>query len=95
LQLAELHMTKKSRFWGSRFEAKNSSYGSSTAYRGKPLILEEKIPYGCLFVCPTQGVSPNRRFHRRQRFIRTHNETLFVVAMGGCNPDRSPVGLQR
>jgi hypothetical protein len=28
-------------------------------------------------------------------FIRTHNETLLVVAMCVCNPDRSPVGINR
>ena len=45
LQLAGLHVAKKSRFWGSRFEAKNSNTGSSNAYRGKPLIFQAKIPY--------------------------------------------------
>jgi len=35
-------------------------------------------------------------FHkRRQLFIRVHNETLSVVAMRVCNPDRSPVGINR
>jgi hypothetical protein len=40
----------------------------------------------------------NRRFKvqkRSQLFIRTHNETLSVVAMRVCNPDRSPVGINR
>ena len=40
------------------------------------------------------GRSPNRRFqfHKRsQLFIRTHNETLAIVAMRVCNKDRSPV----
>jgi hypothetical protein len=39
------------------------------------------------------GRSPNRRFEfqkNRQQFISTHNETLPVVAMRVCNPDRSP-----
>jgi hypothetical protein len=27
-------------------------------------------------------------------FIRTHNETLSVIAVGVCNEDRSPVGNQ-
>jgi hypothetical protein len=40
----------------------------------------------------------NRRFEfykRRQLFIRSHNETLSVIAMRVCNPDRSPVGINR
>jgi hypothetical protein len=42
--------------------------------------------------------SANRRFEFHegdQLFIRTHNETLSVVAMCVCNPDRSPVGINR
>jgi hypothetical protein len=30
-----------------------------------------------------------------QLFIRTHNETLSVVAMRVSDPDRSPVGINR
>jgi hypothetical protein len=30
-----------------------------------------------------------------QLFLRTHNETLSVVAMRVSNPDRSPVGINR
>jgi hypothetical protein len=40
--------------------------------------------------------NPNRRFefHKRsQLFIRSHDETLSVVAMCVRNPDRSPVGI--
>ena len=40
------------------------------------------------------AVSTNRRleFHKRsQLFIRAHNETLSIVAMRVCNPDRAPV----
>jgi hypothetical protein len=40
----------------------------------------------------------NRPFQfnkRSQLFIRTHNETLSVVAMRVCNPDCSPVGINR
>jgi hypothetical protein len=40
----------------------------------------------------------NRRFKspkRDQLFIRTGNETLSVIAMCVCNPDRSPVGINR
>jgi hypothetical protein len=40
----------------------------------------------------------NRRFQfqeRRQLFIRSHNETLSVAAMCVCNPDWSPVGINR
>ena len=41
---------------------------------------------------------PESRFQfnkRRQLFIRVHNETLSVVAVRMCNPDRSPVGIDR
>ena len=44
------------------------------------------------------AVSADRRFEfqkRRQLFIRSHNETLSVVAMRIGNPDRSPVGVNR
>jgi hypothetical protein len=40
----------------------------------------------------------NRQFQfnkRGQLFIRVHNETLSVIAMGVSNPDRSPVGINR
>jgi hypothetical protein len=38
----------------------------------------------------------NVQFHKRsQQFIRAHNETLSVVAMCVCNPDRSPFGINR
>jgi hypothetical protein len=40
----------------------------------------------------------DRRFKfekRRQLLIRTHNETLSVIAMCVCNPDCSPVGINR
>jgi hypothetical protein len=30
---------------------------------------------------------------RRQLFIRTHNETLSIVAMRVSNPDRSPLRI--
>ena len=43
LQLAGLHMAEKSRFWGSRFKAKNRKYWLD-CYRGKPLIFQGKIP---------------------------------------------------
>jgi hypothetical protein len=36
------------------------------------------------------------QFHERsQLFIRMHNETLSVAAMCVCNPDCSPVGINR
>ena len=44
------------------------------------------------------SAAPNRRFKfqkRSQLFIRMHNETLSVVAMCVCNPDRSPAGINR
>jgi hypothetical protein len=39
------------------------------------------------------AASANRqfKFHKRRQFIRTHNETLSVVAMRVHNPDRSPL----
>jgi hypothetical protein len=42
------------------------------------------------------AASANHRFDfekRREHFIRTHNETLPVVAVCISNPDRSPVGI--
>jgi len=42
----------------------------------------------------SQKAGTNRPFQfqkRSQLFIRTHNETLCVVAMRVCNPDRSPL----
>ena len=57
-QLAGLHVAKTSRFWGSRFEARLVIAGSSTAYRGKPLIFQEKIPYGVYsYVRPKESIS--------------------------------------
>jgi hypothetical protein len=44
------------------------------------------------------SVRANHRFHlhkSRQLFIGMHNETLSVVAMRVCNPDCSPVGINR
>jgi hypothetical protein len=44
------------------------------------------------------SVTSNRRFefHKRsQLFIRSHNETVSVVAVRICNEDRSPVGINR
>ena len=41
------------------------------------------------------GGGANRHFQlqkRSQLFIRTHNQTLSVVAMGVCNPDRETKG---
>jgi hypothetical protein len=32
---------------------------------------------------------------RSQLFIRTHNETLSIVAVRICNPDRSPLKIHR
>jgi hypothetical protein len=42
------------------------------------------------------GESLDRTFYGcGQFFIRSHNETLSVIAMRVCNPDRSPVGINR
>jgi hypothetical protein len=44
------------------------------------------------------AASANRGFQLQKRgqfFIRTHNETLSIVAMSVCNPDYSPVGINR
>jgi hypothetical protein len=48
------------------------------------------------WVYETLVVSPNRRFESRKRsqlLIRTHNETLSVVAMCVSDEDCSPVGI--
>jgi hypothetical protein len=45
-----------------------------------------------------RSAGSNRQFKFRKRsqlFIRTHNETLSVVAVRVCNPDRSPAGINR
>ena len=56
--LEGLHVAKTSRFWGSRFKARLVIAGSSTAYRGKPLIFQEKIPYGVYsYVRPKESIS--------------------------------------
>jgi hypothetical protein len=39
--------------------------------------------------------SPIRVPETQSAFIRTQNEPLSVVAMRVCNPDRSPVGINR
>jgi hypothetical protein len=44
------------------------------------------------------GLRANRRFQfqkRSQLFIRTRNETLALAAMRVCNPECSPVGINR
>ena len=44
----------------------------------------------------TASASRRLQFQKRcQLFIRSHNETLSVVAMCVCNPDRSPAGINR
>src|SRR4029453_3924865 len=45
--------------------------------------------------CSEPRAVTNRQFElhkRRQFFIRVHNQTLSVVAVCVCNPNRSPVG---
>ena len=47
---------------------------------------------------PSLSSDSNRRFQsnkRGQLFIRAHNETLSVGAMWVCNPDCSPVRINR
>jgi hypothetical protein len=42
------------------------------------------------------ATNADRHFHlhkRGQQFIRSHDETLSVVTMCVCNPDRSPIGI--
>jgi hypothetical protein len=39
--------------------------------------------------------SPIQVPQTQSAFICPHNETLSVVAMCVCNPDRSPVGINR
>jgi hypothetical protein len=48
-----------------------------------------------LYALPLEGAricSPSRS-SSAQLFIRVHNETLSVVAMCVCNPDRSPARI--
>jgi len=44
---------------------------------------------------PTHRAQATELEKRCQLFIRTHDETLSVVAMCIGNPDRSPVGINR
>ena len=44
---------------------------------------------------PGGGANRHFQLHKRsQLFLRMHNETLSVVAMRVCNPDRSTAGIQ-
>jgi hypothetical protein len=82
----------------SRFEARISNYWQLDCLSGKAPDFSEKDPLWTLFVCPTQGVSPSRRFqfHKRgQLFIGAHHETLSIAAMGINNPYRSPLRINR
>src|SRR4051812_16169698 len=91
LQLAGRHIAETSRFWGSRFEAKNSQL-LAACLSGKAPDCSGKDPLADLFVCSTQEVSPNRGFQFQKRcqvFIRVHNET-FSLPTCVCNPDRCP-----
>jgi len=36
-----------------------------------------------------------QRFRYTQLFLGAHSETLSVIAMRVCNPDPSPVGINR
>jgi len=62
LQLAGLHMAKKSRFWGSQFEVRINNYWQLDWQSGKAPDFQGKNPLWSLFVGPTREVSPNRRF---------------------------------
>jgi hypothetical protein len=45
---------------------------------------------------PTASTGHRFQFQKsRQLFIRSDNETLSVSAMRVCNPDRSPVEINR
>jgi hypothetical protein len=46
----------------SRFEVRISNYWRLDCLSGKAPDFSGKDPLPCLFVCPTQGVSPSRRF---------------------------------
>jgi hypothetical protein len=57
-----------------------------------PPIYEEGLPMTRI------ANRADRRFEfqeRTQLFIRMHNEALTVAAMSVCNPDGSPVGINR
>jgi hypothetical protein len=50
------------------------------------------------FVKNNSKTSANRRFQFQksgQLLIRVHNETLSIAAVCVCNPDRSPIGINR
>ena len=51
----------------SRFEARISNYWQLDCLSGKAPDFSEKDPLWSLFVCPTQGVSPSRRFQFQKR----------------------------
>jgi len=45
---------------------------------------------------PTASTGHRFQFQKsRQLFLRLHNETLSIVAMCVCNPDGSPVEINR
>jgi hypothetical protein len=72
------------RFWGSRFEARISKHWQLDCQSGEAPDFSGKDPLGSLFVCPTSGVSPNRRFQfqkSRQFFIGMHNKAPSAVAV--------------
>jgi len=74
----------------SRFEARISNYWQLDCLSGKAPDFSEKDPLWSLFVCPTQGVSPSRRFQfqkRSQLYTCMRNVTLPVAAMRISNPD--------
>jgi hypothetical protein len=44
--------------------------------------------------CQKMGGNYSREFHKRsQLFVGVHNETLPIIAMRVCNPDRSPLAI--
>jgi len=47
-----------------------------------------------LFAQQMDTNSPFQFQKRRQLFIGAHNETVSIIAVRVCNPDRPPVGIK-
>ena len=63
--------------------------GVNTIFLGNGKIIKPRI-------ARISALQPDCRFEFQksgQLFLRSHNETLSVVSMCVCNPDRSPIGI--
>jgi hypothetical protein len=89
LQLAGLHMPKNCGSGVHDLRWGLIVTGSSTVYRGKPLIFQEKIPYEFIRMSDPRSESkaPLPVPKMQSAFIRVHDEALSVVAVRVGNPD--------